>query len=281
MRPLGERLHWTPELELDELVVAVAERCAKLPDPGPALAVAAGGHALAYRGELGRGQGTCPGGAVIGRDATGTVPGLPCPGVATFYAGEHGESARWWREIAAMEDLPLAYRAEGHIALALLACYHSVLPAAWQEAAVALASAGAAGAADAVAAADRAGAGHVSQVARLAQLADLVRLARHDDALDLVIPLLHDEHRAGAWPQLWITMRIVAELLSARGHAQDAEFLLAAAGIAESAPPVTGDDVRRYGQLTSDLRKRLGSELTAGSPRSPEAFCVPRFSTGP
>jgi predicted ATPase/DNA-binding SARP family transcriptional activator len=288
--PLGLCTHSTPELELDELVVAVAEQCAKLPDPGPALAIAAGAYTLAYRGELGRGRQFAL--AVLPLAAAPPERFLACLalGVATLYAGEHEESARWWREIAAMENLPLALRAEGNISLALLACYRGDLQAGRQQAALALAATEAAGAAadhafalyaageiavtadmqdgvrilgEAAAAADRAGTGHVSRVARLAQLAALVRLARHDDALDLVIPLLHDEHRAGAWPQLWTTIRIVAELLAARGHDQDAMFLLAAADAAASAPPVTGDDVRRYQQLTSDLRKRLGAEPAA------------------
>jgi predicted ATPase/DNA-binding SARP family transcriptional activator len=282
--------HSTQELELDELVVAVAEQCARLPDPGPALAVAAGGYTLAYRGELGRSRKLAQ--AALPLAATPQERFLACLalGVATLYAGEHEESARWWREIAAMENLPLAYRAEGHISLALLACYHGDLHAGQQQAALALAATEAAGAAadhafalyaageiavvadmedgarilgEAAAAADRAGAGHVSRVARLAQLAALVRLARHDDALGLAIPLLHDEHRAAAWPQLWTTIRIVAELLAARGYDQDAMFLLAAADTAESSPPVTGDDVRRYQQLASDLRERLGPEHAA------------------
>lgn len=59
-----------------------------------------------------------------------------------------------------------------------------------------------------------------------------VRRARHEEALDLVVPLLHDVRRAGAWPQAWTTLRIVAELLTARDRREDAVFLLAAADAA-------------------------------------------------
>ena len=285
---VGLFAHAAPDMELSDLVVDVARRCAKLARPGPALAVAAGGHALAYRGESGGGVELALTALRWAETPAERFLTFVALGVAALHTGELDESIRWWRKITTAEDLPLAYRANGHISHAVLACYRGDVHTARHEADIALASAEATGAAvehafalyaagevaaytdmdngarllgEAVVAADRAGAGYVSQIARLARLAALVRLNRHDEALALATPLVHDERRAGLWPQLWTTMRILAELLAAGARDQDAAFLLAAAEAAEAAPPLSGEDVRRYDRLDADLRDRLGDEL--------------------
>jgi len=89
----------------------------------------------------------------------------------------------------------------------------------------------------------------VSAVARIALLSALTRLDRHSEALDLAGPLLHDELRTGSWPQLWTTLRILAELLVALDRDDTAALLLAAACAAPAAPALRGDDVERYRAL--------------------------------
>lgn len=105
------------------------------------------------------------------------------------------------------------------------------------------------------------GAAQVSQVARVALFAALVRTGHHDRAAPLAATLLGDVRRAGAWPQLWTTLRILAELQAATGHSHEAALLLAAADAHPSAPPATGDDIRRYASLRKALRIRLGDRI--------------------
>ncbi|HET6563583.1 MAG TPA: hypothetical protein VFG72_17070 [Marmoricola sp.] len=128
---------------------------------------------------------------------------------------------------------------------------------------------------EAAAEAERIGAAHISQVSRLALFAVLVRQRHDDEALELAAPLLQDVRRAGAWPQVWTTLRIAAELLAAHGRREDSVFLLAAAEAAPTAPPLVSEDVSRYARLTEQLRHHLGgtvvariSDLAAGVPRS-------------
>lgn|GEM_PF-3739329 len=103
------------------------------------------------------------------------------------------------------------------------------------------------------------GCAQVSQLARIALLAALVRTRHHDQATQLAMTLLHDVRRAAAWPQLWTTLRIVAELHAATSHNHEAALLLSAADLNPSSPPATGDDARRYVALRQELRNRLGS----------------------
>jgi hypothetical protein len=65
--------------------------------------------------------------------------------------------------------------------------------------------------------------------------------------------------RRGGWPQLWTSLRILAELLEALGRPQDAA-LLASVSIDPSAPPVTGDDVPRYRELQRRITGRIGAD---------------------
>ena len=285
-------LHWLPGLELGDLVVEVARRCvAEEPDPGLALGLAAGAMTSAERGDR---QGTCD----LAEAALDSSPAdltrlLACMALAVsaFYSGEHEESAVWLQHAADLSEVAPGYRVEPHITRALLACAHDDLSAArssvsiarvGSEAARAEAARGFAlyasgeikarddphrGAADfreAAAEAERIGSAHISQVSRLALFAVLVRQGQHEEALRLVVPLLHDVRRTGAWPQVWTTLRIAAELLAAYGRREDAAFLLAAAQTAPTAPPLVGEDVSRYMRLSEDLARHLGPAVVAG-----------------
>ena len=296
-------LHWLPGVELGDLVVEVAQRCA-VSDPGPrrALGLAAGAMTSAERGDLKRTRDLAA--AALDSSETDLPRLLACMALAvsTFYSAEHEESAAWLDRAAELSDLPAAYQVEPHITRALLDRYRDDLAAARASVSVALVGAAASraegarafalyasgeiearddpdhGAAlfrEAAEEAERIGAAHVSQVSRLALFAALVRSERHGEALRLVLPLLQDLRRAGTWPQIWTTLRIAAELLTAHERREDAAFLLAAARTAPTAPPLVGEDVTRYGRLSDQLTCHLGvpvvtriGELAAGTPRA-------------
>ena len=102
--------------------------------------------------------------------------------------------------------------------------------------------------------------GQIAEVARIALISALVRLGRYDEALRVFPDLLHHLRRRGGWPQLWTSLRILAELLEALGRPQDAALLLASAGADPSAPPVTGDDVPRYRELHRRITSQIGTD---------------------
>ncbi|TDC58829.1 hypothetical protein E1200_32905, partial [Actinomadura sp. GC306] len=274
--------HWQPGAETMALTAELADRS----NSAPALAAAA--FALTNTGDTTR-----------GRDlATAALAAGPAPrerylarlslGIAAMYRGDHDDSAAHWRAITGMNDIAPAYRASAHSSLSLTCCYRGDLPAARREAELGVLGAETCGATAVrafalyalgeaetgtrkakllAAAADKAdlvGATHVAQVARVARLAALVRTDQHSEALELVPPLLDGTHRAGAWPQLWTTIRIFAELLAARDHPHEAALLLTAADAAETAPPPTGPDITRYTTLKTTLRTHLGEETLTG-----------------
>ncbi|XRQ12151.1 BTAD domain-containing putative transcriptional regulator [Actinomadura welshii] len=274
--------HWQPGAETVALTAALADRS----DAPQALAAAA--FAVTNAGDTARGHDL----------AERALASAPTPrerylahlalGVADMYRGDHAASARWWRAITEMDDIPPAYRASAHSSLSLTACYRGDVGTARREAELGVLGAETAGAtavhafalyalaeaeagdrkiellAAASEKADLVGAAQVSQVAGVAWLAALVRTGRHDEALALVAPLLDSARRAGAWPQLWTTLRIFAELLTARGRPHEAALLLTGADAADTAPPATGPDLARYTDLTATLRTRLGAETLTG-----------------
>lgn len=286
-------LHWQPGAEAGELTAELARRCAASEPtsgagPGSALGVAAGACAVTHAGDTEQGRELAAVALASATTARERYLAHLALGIAGMYRGDMEESARWWRAIVDMDDVPPAYRASARTSLALTACYRGDLPEARREAELAVLGAQSSGAVSVhafalyalgeaetgerktellAAAADKAdlvGATHVGQVARVARLAALVRTGRHGEALDLVAPLLDSTRRAGAWPQMWTTMRILAELLAARERPHEAALLLAAADAADTAPPVTGDDVARYAELAAALRERLGDDTVTG-----------------
>ena len=295
-------MHWLPGVELGDLIVEVAQRCAEVPDPRLSLGIAAGAMVSAQRGDQ-PGTRHLAGAALDSTGGTDLTRLLACIalGVSAFYSGEHEESAAWLQRVADLSELEPGYRVEPHITRALLSCAHGDLSAARDSVAIALVvteaaraeaarafalyasgeieartdpDLGATAFREAAAEAERIGAAHVSQVSRLALFAVLVRQGQHEEALDLAVPLLQDVRRAGSWPQVWTTLRIAAELLAAQGRREDAVFLLAAAEAAPTAPPLVGEDVSRYARLSDELGRHLGevvfariSELAATIPR--------------
>jgi predicted ATPase/DNA-binding SARP family transcriptional activator len=290
---LGWCTHWVLDGELLKLARDVA--CdPRLPaTPVAALAEASGAFHAAQLGDLDQAHRLGTRALAIASTPEEQCLALNALGVTCVYRGEHGESARHYRRLLELPGLPAPLRVDAHAALALLACFRSDQPAARQHAEQALAAAREAGPTGAFAtyamgevrlledpaaaveilelAVSQAEAGRTAQVAEVARIAlvsALVRLGRHDEALRVFPDLLHQLRRRGGWPQLWTSLRILAELLEALGRPQDAALLLAAASTDPSAPPVTGDDGPRYrdlqrrivGQIGTDAHQRLADQ---------------------
>jgi hypothetical protein len=100
----------------------------------------------------------------------------------------------------------------------------------------------------------------IAEVARIALVSALVRLGRHDQALRAFPELLHQLRRRGGWPQLWTSLRILAELLEALGRPHDAALLLASASLDPAAPQVTGADIPRYQRLRQRIIDQIGTD---------------------
>lgn len=86
--------------------------------------------------------------------------------------------------------------------------------------------------------------------------------------------LLHQLRRRGGWPQLWTSLRILAELLEAAGRPHDAALLLAAASADPSAPRITGDDIPRYRELQRRIAGQIGTD--AHQQLADQAALLPR-----
>lgn len=133
-------LHWTPGLELCELLIEVADHGVRAPGRDVAHGVAAGAFFAGERGAHDRAR-------HLARAALQmSGPGEQCLlawltlAVASMYAGDHAESAVWFHRIASVPRLT----GEGHTSLALLACYAGDLTAAHEHVTIALAAGSAA-----------------------------------------------------------------------------------------------------------------------------------------
>jgi predicted ATPase/DNA-binding SARP family transcriptional activator len=282
---LGWCTHWVLDGELLKLVRDVA-RDPRLPaTPVAALAEASGALHAAQLGDLDQAHRLGTRALAIASTPDEQCLALTALGVACVYRGEHTESMRHWRQLLELPGVPAPARVDAHATLALIACFQSDQPAARQHAEQALAAARDAGpirafatytmgevrllddpaaAVDilelAVSQAEAGRTAQVAEVARIALVSALVRLGRHDEALQVFPDLLHQLRRRGGWPQLWTSLRILAELLEALGRPQDAALLLASASADPSAPPVTGDDVPRYRDLQRRVADQIGTD---------------------
>ncbi|WP_162802220.1 BTAD domain-containing putative transcriptional regulator [Ornithinimicrobium murale] len=290
-------LHWTPGLELRDLMIEVGERCAQTPGPEVAGGVAAAAFGHAERGDPARARALATAALDMSRESDAAAMAHLALAVAAMYAGELADSARWFRGLAADPAL----LGEANTSLALIACYCDDLVGAREHAQIALA-AGSTGsdashafaryAAGEVAArtdpttgvqlltaaaaeADRVGAEQVSRVARVALFALLVRAGRDEEAAALGLRVCADLRRLGAWTQSWTLVRMLAELVAEAGRWSDAAFLLGAAAGAAGAPPPVGQDIQRYAELQATLSAHLGTRvveqilaLAAATPRA-------------
>jgi len=274
-------------VDLIEIVRLVGEAAAVAAAPSGALARAAGAIAAILQGELETGEHSARAALSAARGANERYLALCALGVVTIYRGDYDSSRRWWRELLTVEELQPAQLVDGHASLSLLAAYEGEVSEARQHAARAMAMAEASGsppciafaryaAAEAVAVADyamgvplletavqdvdRAGAEFSAGLAATALATALIRLDRTAEALDVVGPLLERWLRLAAWPQLWTTMRLLAELLARNDRPEEAALLLAAADRAPSAPAIAGTDIDRYARLDHELRQRIDAQ---------------------
>lgn len=291
--------HWTSGADLGALYFAAAEQAGRGGNgPGQghrSLALGAGANALVCVGDFEGGRRIADVALDLAERPLEACLAHLAAGIAGLYLGDIAASQDRWERILDLA-VPLGYHADAQVSLALTHCFRGDFDTAARHAALATATADLSGsgpvqafaryAAGEVAAAqdpaaaeahftaaaaraEEVGAEHVSQVARVGRFA--VRVRNGGRALDDLGPLLVDLQRAGAWPQIWTTLRIFSELLVSVGRWHDAQFLLAALHQAPSAPPATGDDVARYREAEELLRDVLGAdtvhriEVMAGS----------------
>ena len=282
---LGWCNHWVLDGELQKLARDVACDPRLAPTPVAALAGASGALNAAQLGDLDEAHRLGARALAIASTPDEECMALYALGVACLYRGEHTESMRHWQKLLELPGVSAPVLVDAHASCALLACYHSDQVTARQHAELALAEAHGAGPAGAFAtyamgevrlledpagaveilelAVSQAEAGRTAQIAEVARIAlvsALVRLGRHDQALRVFPELLHQLRRRGGWPQLWTSLRILAELLEALGQPHDAARLLASASLDPAAPQVSGDDIPRYRQLQQRIIDQIGTD---------------------
>ncbi|MFE9647644.1 BTAD domain-containing putative transcriptional regulator [Streptomyces sp. NPDC006365] len=104
---------------------------------------------------------------------------------------------------------------------------------------------------------DAQGQTYIREAAAVGRAAVLIRLGRHSEAAAACRGLVDSLRRLGMWPQLWMVLRLTAELLVALGdHATAAALLTAADGDA-LAPAVLGTDRDRHAVLWAAITDRL------------------------
>ncbi len=286
---VGQCVHWIPGEPLSEVILTVGDHPGLPGTPGESLAQGAAAVAAVERGELDRAE-------RLGRNAweTATTPEerfLACVarGVTAVYTGDWATATQRWRQILATDGLPAAYIADAHSVLALLSAETGRPGEAEEHAAAARRAAERSGAPSRVAfalyasgeallvtdpaiaadvlrqatrLAEDASAAQVAAVTQVALLSALTRTGRTREATELSLTLLELQQRRGHWPQLWNTMRILAELFIATGRLDTAELILTAAEASESAPGPAGGDVERHRLLRRKIREGLGVERT-------------------
>lgn len=208
--------------------------------------------------------------------------------IASLYGGDHAPAADWCRQITACEHAPAAHLADAHATLALTAAYGDDLITARHEAETAQAFAAASGAsayrafaayaagevalreADAVRARESlrrasraavdAGAPFVAALADTALGSLLVRDQQTDAAAGMLCQALAYWREAGVRPQIWTTVRLIAEVCITRGDHETALVLFEAARRDPSAPEVTGSDADREAAIVGVARAHIDDE---------------------
>lgn len=106
------------------------------------------------------------------------------------------------------------------------------------------------------------GHGYAVFVAQVGKVGALTRLGE-DSAADICLDALVGTREAGMWPQVWMLLRLAAELLVDRGDADTATALLDAADADPFAPPILTGDVGRIARI------RAAATSTAARAASP------------
>lgn len=274
-RPIGEWLRWVRDAAGDA--------------NDPTIATRAAAARVAYL------QGDLPAIEALARPLVeGGAEGAPLHiashalGVGALYVGDHHEAERWWR--ISLDDPSAATdaRLDALGGVALARCYAGDLVGAQRVVAEQRAIADAVGSdtyrsfADyvtgevllsdgrtsdametlrrAAALADACDAPFVHGLALTALASALVRHGRADVAASHLVTLLDHWWRAATWPQMWTTLRLCAEALTARDRVREAALILAAADCDDAAPLVRGADFDRIEALRDMHRSSLSGE---------------------
>ena len=113
----------------------------------------------------------------------------------------------------------------------------------------------------AVALAEEVDAVFIAGVARHTLLTTAARADSGTAAVERFGPLLDTWHGLGAWTQLWIAVRALAEVLSRNGRHADVARLLGALQSSVRATQVYGADSERIGRVVVDARSALGEDF--------------------
>ncbi len=109
-------------------------------------------------------------------------------------------------------------------------------------------------------------------VASTVLVATLVRSGRHRDAAAQLPVLLTRWRRTATWPQLWMSLRLAAEVLSTHRADGVAATVLARATVDPDAPYGATADLERLSHIQSDLADRMGPEALAAATASAEVL---------
>ena len=117
---------------------------------------------------------------------------------------------------------------------------------------------------EAVDIAEEAGLWFIAGIARHTLLTSAARAATDPvAALATFDPLIDHWHRFGAWTQLWIALRALAETLSRAGRHRDTAVLLGALHASRRASRLYGPDAVRLQEVEAAARTALGEQFSA------------------
>jgi hypothetical protein len=172
--------------------------------------------------------------------------------IVAAYAGDRGTAARYEAAAAGLAERMGSPLARGWAAYA---------------AGERRAEAGDPGAAEflerAIALAEEVDAAFLAGVARHTLLTTAARAGDPARALERFGPLLDVWHGMGAWTQLWVAVRALAEALSRHGRHRDAVALLGALRASPRASAEYGADSARLRAVEDAARAALGAEFDA------------------
>lgn len=103
----------------------------------------------------------------------------------------------------------------------------------------------------------------VREIVAIGRAALLIRLGRHEEAVVACHALLGGLRRLGMWPQVWMVLRLTAELLVALGELGTAAALFTAADSDRLAPTVFGTDRDLHVGMWARIAEGLGPERLA------------------
>lgn len=100
----------------------------------------------------------------------------------------------------------------------------------------------------------------VASVAGLSALSCAARLGDPTTTIGEYTELIEYFHRAGAWTQLWTTIRTLIETLTRLGQDASAAILYGALRTTDTGAPITGPDAARLSHAAEILRSHLGDD---------------------